>query len=348
MALLWFDGFESYGDWADMALTGKYSSGLGIYSNAAGRNGRCVLSQIGRFFVAIPENPQTIIFGDAIYLGNFDIPVSGATWYRQLFGFQPWYSTTAYNLTFRVNASRNIEVRQGLSGTLIGTTSGVTLLGQVWYYIQIKATISDTVGQVTIRINGVEVLNTSADKDTCHNGTYAYTRCVQIGHCYAIDTYHDDLYICDDTGDAPYNDFLGDIRIDPLRPNAAGTYTDFTPSAGDNDENVDETYPDDDSTYNDGTNVADQDSYALESLPSPASTTIYGVKSQITVRKTDAGAKECKLLTRVGTTDDLGDTINLSDTFTTHYKIFEDNPDDSAAFEDADVNGMEVGVEITA
>ena len=86
----------------------------------------------------------------------------------------------------------------------------------------------------------------------------------------------------------------------------------------------------------------------MGALPAPSGTTIHGFKSQITVRKTDAGARKCKLLTRAGTTDQLGSEIALSDTYLTHTEIYEDNPDDAAAWEDADINAVEVGVEITA
>ena len=84
-------------------------------------------------------------------------------------------------------------------------------------------------------------------------------------------------------------------------------------------------------------------------MPSPQTVqTIHGFKSQITVRKTDAGSKQCKILTRSGTTETLGSAITLSDTYKTYTEIYEENPDDSAAWEDADINAVEVGVQITS
>ena len=42
----------------------------------------------------------------------------------------------------------------------------------------------------------------------------------------------DDLYICDGTGSAPHNTFLGDCRVDTLLPTADGTAQQWTPSTG--------------------------------------------------------------------------------------------------------------------
>jgi len=347
MALLWFDGFESYEAGTDIAalspLLSQYSTVIGAYGRRGGN--AIFMNGINDWhMVKVSGTPATIVCGFAIYLPSETTPVYSPTaiWIR-LDDASEGGNT---HLKFYINGSRLIEVRNNAL-TLLGTTSGHTIDGNTWYYIEIKATISDTVGQITINVDEVERLSTMADKDTL-NGSNAYVGGVKLGGVNGPTAiYYDDLYILDDSG-TKNNDFLGDVRVDVLRPNGAGTYTDFTPSAGSNYENVDEAFgPDDDTTYNDGSTVADQDSYALENLPAPAGTTIYGVKSQITVRKTDAGSRECKLLTRAGTTDDLGDTIILSDSFTTHTKIFEDNPDDSADWEDADVNGMEVGVEIT-
>jgi len=257
-----------------------------------------------------------------------------------MFGF---YDAGSLQLGFYC-VGTEIHVYRG--GTKIGETSGAGLVNGVWAYIEAKFTINNSSGSVIIRVNENIVLSLSGI-DT-QDSANAYFNMFRLGGIYSGYSYLDDMYMCDLTG-SKNNDFLGDVRVDTLRPNAAGTYTDFTPSAGANYQNVDETCgPDNDTTYNEGANVGDQDSYQMPDLPAPAGTTIYGVKTQATVRKTDAGVMKCKVLTRAGTTDDLGAELTLSDTYLTPFEIYEDNPDDSAAWEDADVNSMEPGVEITA
>jgi len=346
MSLLWFDGFESYNSSADIGAVQKLSSQLLIASgqpSTDGRTGKCWQMTYNYYDfqyyqVRIFATPTAIIFGFALYMVGTATPENN----RGLCIIED--SAGDVNLRFAINSSRHIEV-YGPGDVLIGTSTGQTLEGNVWYYIEVKATIDNTAGAVEIKINETQVLSlTSKDTQVGSNSNAGYVRFSYPGPMTRID----DIYICDTSG-SKNNDFLGDVRIDVLRPNAAGTYTDFTPSAGSNHENVDEASgPDDDTTYNDGANVGDQDSYQMPDLPTPAGTTIHGVKTQATVRKTDAGAMKCKLLTRAGTTNDLGDEIILSDSYTTHAKILENNPDDLAAWADADVNSMEPGVEITA
>jgi len=345
MALLWFDGFENYEHLADiLAVDGRYTYNDTLAFQAYGRNGgrNLYISYQDYVRAAIPEEPSTIIWGFAVRDTNPAAPVVSNDVARVLSAALDGPLGNVH-LYFQVTASRTIVCKNSAWST-IGTTSGHTLSYNVWHYVEIKATISDTVGQVTINVDGVERLSTSADKDT-KNGANAYVGAIQLGQIYNHNIRFDDFYVCDTSG-SKNNDFLGDIRVDVLRPNAPGTYADFNPSTGANWENVDETYPTG-TEYNDGSNVGDQDSYNVASLPSPAGTTIHGVKSQITVKKTDATLRKCKILTRAGSTDDLGPTITLTIGYETHAKIFEDNPDDSADWEDADVNAVEVGVEVT-
>ena len=60
----------------------------------------------------------------------------------------------------------------------------------------------------------------------------------------------DDLYVLDGTASTPANnDFLGDVRVEGLDPNAAGSNAAWTPSAGANYACVNETPPTDDTSY---------------------------------------------------------------------------------------------------
>ena len=346
MALLWFDGFENYKDYSDIpplrnsAFTslGYEKTGMefGAYGRRSTRGFR--IWYTNKLLYTLASNYASFVTGIALYRNDTDIPSYSAN-----YPFLGFYDDATLQLGFYIVGT---EIHVYSNGIKLGETSGADISYQTWRYVEVKFTINDTTGTVEVRVNENTLL-TLSNVDT-QNTANAYFNKFKFGSPYSnIYMDYDDLYLCDTAG-AKNNDFLGDVRVDVLRPNGAGAYTQFTPSAGANYENVDEVYPDDDSTYNQGSLVDDKDAYNVGDLPSPpVSTTIHGIKSQITIRKTDAGARECKVLTRSGTTDSLGDALALSDSYLTPTKIYEDNPDDSLAWEDADVNAMQVGVQIT-
>ena len=351
MALLFFDGFEGYQNYVDMGavssdiISGINTNGTPSLSNSYGRRGsRGIRNGVydNSFTYLFADNYATMIFGIAVR-SEVNSPFSYDSG-TPLFRIMDGGST---QLRFHAQPGGELSARRG-DGTLLGTTSGANITYNIWRYIEVKVTIDNSAGVVEIRSDGNTVLNLTS-QDT-QNTANAYLNRVRFRVFY-YGSFNgkliaDDLYFLDTTG-SKNNDFLGDVRVDVIRPDGAGTYTTFTPSAGSNYENVDEVSgPDDNTTYNDGDTLGNKDSYALSSL-SATGGTIHGVKSQATVRKTDAGVRSAKILTRAGTTDDLGSDISLSDSFQTKCVVNEDNPDDAAAWEEADVNAMEVGVEIT-
>jgi len=247
------------------------------------------------------------------------------------------------HLTLTVNSAGNIEVYRDT--TLLGTTSGGLIANYTWHCLEVKLYIHNSAGTVEIKLDGVQIINLTG-QDTL-TGSNAYARKFKFrGVHNDLQTFYDCIWIMDNAGSAPQNDFLGDCRCDVLRPNGAGNQTDFTPSAGNNYENVDEIERDDDSTYNASGTVTDQDTYALPSLPSGG--TIFGVKPSAVIRKDDAGAKGAKILTRSNITIYKSAEVFPDTTYKKYSIVYQDNPDDAAAWEEADVNGMEVGGEVSS
>jgi len=352
MALLWFDGFDSYDTIADLInsrspiINAVTQLGLQLgtaYGRRTGSIGLQITYNYAGQYIKydLVANYTSFILGCACRIKEAG-PVTAITG-----GFINFLDGTTNQLIFILNSSYEIDVYCG--SNLLGTTVGAGLTLNTWRYIEVKFTIDSSGGSVIVRSDNKVILTLSGE-DTQNTANAYINKIVLSGTNPHKDMWFDDMYWCDLTGDAPHNDFLGDVRADVIRPDGEGTYNaDFTGSPDvSSNLNVDETYgPDEDTSYNQGSDVGDKDTYTLGNLPSPAGTTIHGVKSQITIKKSDAGAREVKLLTRAGTTDDLGDAIVLSTSYLTHSKIYEDNPDDSNSWEDADVNALEIGVEIT-
>jgi hypothetical protein len=349
MALIHFDGFGVYPNNFPLPL----AASAGIASILATSANDVAIENFGRYDsrslkinrsnywadLKLASPKKTIVVGDAIYIAKAGTPA-----YSAAEGMTIWLKDAdgAGHLSLNIVGT---EIRVYRGTTLLGETVGAAITPLAWYYVEVKATIDNTVGTVEVRVNEVSKLAlTGVDTQNTANDSVGV---VALGSVYHdLYTNHDDLYILDTTG-SQCNDFLGDVRVDTIRPDGAGTHTDFTPSAGANYQNVDDSPSSDGATtYNESVDVGDKDSYALSALPSPpAGAAIYGTKTSAVMWKTDVGAKSAKILTISGATEHASAEIALSDSPLIYSEILELNPADSAAYEDADINSLEAGVE---
>jgi hypothetical protein len=230
----------------------------------------------------------------------------------------------------------------GPGGTL-GTSAPALIVGNVYAYIEVRATIHDSTGAVTVRINGVAVL-TLTNVDTQNAGTATFdnirfTKFVTGGGNFDWD----DIYICDTAGGVN-DDFLGDVRVQYRAPTGAGNSTDWTPLAGSNFQNVDDAAPDEDTTYNSATLAGAIDLYETADLTG-SPTTVFAVQAINRVREDDAGSHTVAAKLRAGTTTDTGATVSVNASYDTKTEVWDENPDTAAAWAPADFP-IEVGVEL--
>lgn len=350
MALIWFDGFENYSNKTQLENVDSIPHYAFIdnptFSSSYGREGRgmqCNDQIEGVYMTDLGVNMSTVIFGfawkritalDAQYQNNtpmvrFDM--AGYSTKQLKFHFMPDWKMRIYD---------------GNNNYIGQTWSAISTAG--WQYIEIKAYMHQSAGTIEIRFNTQTVYSVSGI-DTSYSGN-AWVRAIFLGSVnygtYSnIQSYYDDMYVCDGTG-SECNDFLGDVRIDVIRPNGAGSSTQLTPSAGSNYQNVDETVPDDDTTYNHSDIVGYKDLYAMGNI-SALGTNIYGLKTQTTVRKTDATGRYVKPVLKSGSTEVDGTEIALSTSYRTFAEMYQDDPDTSDAWLEADVNAVEAGVKVT-
>ena len=229
--------------------------------------------------------------------------------------------------------------------TEIGVRTTTSLAANVWHYIEAKVTIGDAPdGVASLKINGVDVL-TQTGLDTRNAGN-ATANIIKINGINNQNTYFDDLYICDGSG-AVNNDYLGDIKVECLLPTADGATADWTALSGADYTNVDEALQDGDTTYISSSTANQVDTFAMGNLATSAGT-IKGVQYLLMARKDDAGSRSVAPVARPVSTDRVGTTASLADTYAYVREIAELNPEDSAAWEIADINGMEYGVKLIA
>lgn len=130
-----------------------------------------------------------------------------------------------------------------------------------------------------------------------------------------------------------------------IRPTGAGNSTNLTPNTGANWECIDESTPDEDSTY-----VENGDSgYATDTYQTADHTTETGTITNVRIYcrvKIGSIGGDGQIVVRSGGTDyatDIAPTTSYDD----YYKDYTDNPADSAAWEWSDIAALEVGVNLS-
>lgn len=172
------------------------------------------------------------------------------------------------------------------TGAVTLGTSPIAVTANSYAYVEIAVRLHPSAGSIVVHVDRVEVLNLP-NVNTVNSGGGYFTLMGFRGAGDGNDV--DDVYVCDPTGPAPWNALLGDCQVDARRPIAAGANTGWLPTGGPNWQNVVDTAPDADATYNTATLVGAVDTYKLEPVPIGVAT-ILGVQHNLNLRKTDTAA----------------------------------------------------------
>lgn len=129
---------------------------------------------------------------------------------------------------------------------------------------------------------------------------------------------------------------------------ADGATTNFTPSTGTNHAAlVDESPPNDDTDYNQSSNVGDLDLYEITDMAhTPAS--IFGVQINLNAKKDDAGTRSIAGVVRSGGTNYEGGAQALSTSYAYYLDVRETDPDTSAPWTKTGVDNAQFGIKVTA
>ena len=208
---LLIDGFDHY----TTADIGKKwtAANIGSISAGTGRNGtasmRIVGSQNGPQFSV--SNLPTVYVGFAFKLQN-----AGATMHmlRLLDG-------ASIQLDMGITPSNFMVVKRG-GATVVSTATTNALSAGAYYFLEARFTLHASAGSCEVRVNGVTVINdTGLNLITSAN---AYMNSVMLMSAAGTGNHDfDDFYLTTDA-------FLGDCRVVALRPFAAGSYSQWTPS----------------------------------------------------------------------------------------------------------------------
>lgn len=325
MALLFMESFDHTYDAAS-----KWDWG-GLTTSTGGRTGRANTNNYCAKFLQPADNTAVIGFASEGF---------------QMFGVShaAYGDGNAWQVSFYPGSGGTISVYRSTNVLLATSAPGVIRAG--WNYYEAKVLIHPSAGTVYLRINGNVVFNLTGlnTQGWATDATWAWVKWSFPGGSL------DDVYICDGSGSVN-NDVLGECRVIALLPVTdavdPGTHADFACSTGtDHGAMVDEWDSNEDTDYVTSDTPGDMDSWNYPALGYTGD--IKGVQLSIFAKKNDSGTRAIRGLARPASTDYFSPADGyLNTTYLYWMTVWELNPEDSAAWEVADVDGAEFGVKVT-
>lgn len=349
MSLLVAYGMDMYNTktdfFAEPNWTAITDTNVSIQTNQ-GRFGTGALRLIGSgglgdvIQLAVGSTPTTLFFGGSIKIANYNHDTD----------ILRFLEGTNEHMKLRLsNINNNIEFHvNGVLHANFDMTVGF------WHRFEVKIVVNDTVGSIDILIDrsfGTDFATATQVSSVfigdTQSGASSFTDIIEFLSVPAAtletEVLWDDITLNDDAG-TRNNTWMGDIKIQTLRPNADTAQKDMTPSTGTTNFNlVDDAPGPDTSDFVTPDTVLDKDLYAATDLGGTG-TIVNAVQVKAFAAKGDVGTPTIKLLVKSGATEG----SSASQTLTAakfHSNIFETDPNTTGDWNVNTVNAIEIGVE---
>lgn len=284
--------------------------------------------------LAIPASGQ---IRAGFWLNHLGIPAGAQGWLLR------WIQGSTLNGFFW--DEDDTLVRLSINGSNVASASlGSTNLNRndTWMHIGVNV-FANASGFASLYIDGVQVLtytgNTAGSIDTVYFGGR-----IGGGSGWAASAYFDDFYVDTATSESdvspPSKRFLFSLV------NASGANAQFTPSAGANFENVDDSgTPDGDTTYNAALSAGLKDTFNTANITVPADHVIRAAIILAIARRTDSGvSSQLKLHSYDGATYQSGSAQTPTTSYNTLWERQELQPD-ATAWNEVDFEACQYGYE---
>lgn len=335
LTVIFFDGFDSL---TVSQITRKWSDASNLSSFVSGRvNGNCAVFNHGTssYLESKSYTPAaTWVLSFALYITAH----AGASEFLEIKD-----GVSNVHLALKIDASRHLQLLLGSGGSVI-ETGATELTLNTWHNIQIKFTIHDTTGNYNVLLNLVqEIEATNVDTRNAGNATVDRFRIKQTdGSTFQFRV--DDFVIGTSDDDTNSTDLIGNVHVHTSSPNSAGNATQWTPTTT-NYQDVDDTTPDDDSSYVASESPGNDDLYGFNNLSVAGDILCVGL--QIVHRIDDTGIRTMKALCRSnGTTTEEGDTISPTTTYGVAQVILQNDPDTTDPWTLSALNAAEFGMRL--
>lgn len=250
---------------------------------------------------------------------------------------------TTHN-TVRLNTDGSITVLRSTSAALFTTAVGL-VAQNVWYYLELQIRLHDTLGAVTLRLNGATV-GSQASGDTKNAGTKTVYDTIQWNGGSGATVDLDDIYLA--TASTTPDAFLGNLTVETLLPDGNGAANQWTGIDGDSVDNylfVDDPHPISVGDYVYTNTVGLQDLYALAPLVHTSGTIVGVCHSAHMIRTDPATAMNVRLVSH-GAIDTKSAALALGTGYRSYDYALAVDPETGAPFTIAAVNALQSGVEL--
>lgn len=239
----------------------------------------------------------------------------------------------------------------GWSNGSPSATGALNVCDNAWHWIEADFYLADSGGFCVVIVDGTTTTINFAG-DTISTGSPNLIDRITFTGAPSRTVTIDDVVIYDDIAGALAGDLqssvnfpLGPCRIPLLKPNGAGSSTDFTASAGSNYQCVDDAAPNNDTDYVASSTAGHDDLYAAENTSlSPA--TIYGVSVTTVAKYAGTGGLDLAAKTKSSAATETGVAHVLRPAYRPQQTFFPEDPNTSAAWGTAGIDAAEFGFEL--
>lgn len=355
MALLWCDGFDHYGTIARLTDGAYAAIGTGVtLSTTNPRTGtHCLRTNAGTQNSAAEIRrvfggaKTTVGIAAAFYIDALPSGNNGTN----IFQFRDTANIEQVTIGLQSTGIISVWQRRPNGGTLLGSSASPAVTAAAYNHIEAVVFFSNTVGTVEVRVNGVTVVSLSG-VDTVYTANVEASQVVIGNHIAGEAGVNprmdiDDVF-CYDTTTSYNNTFIGDRRVLTLFPNANTATADWTAvGAATGYECIDETNPDDDTTYITAATVGLESQFGLQNLPAGISV-VNAVVMVERARKTEAGTANTQVSAVSGASITAGADKPLTEVYTYRHDVFQTDPASAAPFTPSEVDALQFKVERTA
>ncbi len=348
MAVLLMDGFDCYDSAADLQLNSLWPTVAG-FSTSAGRFGGGALVIPGNVAVMNANHVRAFATNTTYYV-SFSLKVGAVPAAANRGILALTLADTTTRLTgLSLTPTGALTIVNNANTLIAGATAGIIAAGN-WYRVELKFNFGTTTsnGTAELRVYGTAVHTVTGQAFFRAGGSALLSFRNDVVEL--ADAWIDDLVILDTAG-SQNNNFLGDMRIDAVRPSADTVTASWTPNSGSTGyTQIDDPLgaSDGDSTYIQSTTAAQKSEFEMTSLPG-SSITIAAVQTRLKTRRSNAGPRTYRSYINSGGTPSNGVTLPSQAAYTWDYNgVFEVDPNTSTAWTDAGVNALNMGVEMVS